>query len=100
MKSLPFLFLLLVCFAYAYYNHATAGAEMVRCVDYQDHVVSNAFCQVAPQNIRVPGSLYPVARYRRYFGGFGSFDAGSPALGGSPPPPPRPLFPRAPGART
>jgi hypothetical protein len=83
MKSLPFLFLLLVCFAYAYYNHSTAGAEMARCVDYQDHVVSNAFCQVAPQSINVPGSLYPLARYRRYYGGFGSFDPGSTAWGGS-----------------
>jgi hypothetical protein len=84
MKSLPFLFLLLtVCFAYAYYDNSTAAPEMTRCVDYQDHVVSNAFCQVAPQSIRVPGSMYPLARYRRYYGGFGSFDPGSTAWGGS-----------------
>ena len=84
MKSLPFLFLLLlVCFASAYSNHSTAAPEMARCVDYQDHVVSTAFCQAAPQYIQVPGSTYPIARYRRYYGGFGSFDAGSIAWGGS-----------------
>jgi hypothetical protein len=84
MKSLPFIFLiLLVCFGFAYYNHFSAGPEMARCVDYQDHVVSNAFCQVRAQSVRVPGSLYPVARYRRYFGGVGSFENGSTAWGGS-----------------
>jgi hypothetical protein len=84
MKSLPFFFLiLLLCLASAYSYHFTAAPEMARCVDYQDRVVSKAFCQVPAQSVRIPGSIHQIARYRRYYGGFGSFDPGSTAWGGS-----------------
>ena len=60
-----------------------AQPEVARCVDDQYIVVPNRFCQSPSERIRVRGSIYPVAQYRPYYGGYGGDDPGSKAWGGS-----------------
>ena len=57
--------------------------EMTRCVDYQDQVVADGLCAQPQRTTRVRGSSNAVPMYRRYYGGFGSYDFGSTAWGGS-----------------
>lgn len=58
--------------------------EMQRCVDEQNRVVADSFCQNpnAQQQIRNSsgGFYYP---YRYYYGGYGGYGLGSPVTGGS-----------------
>ena len=58
-------------------------AEMTRCVDYNDRVVAPSVCTANPQMVHVQGSLHEEQSARDYYGGFGSYDAGSKAWGGS-----------------
>ena len=68
----------------------TAGCrrpEMQRCVDEQNHVVPESFCQangVAPQYVNGSGGgigYFPVYRY--YYGGTGGWNTGTIVSGGS-----------------
>lgn len=57
--------------------------EMQRCVDEQNRVVADSFCQNpnAQQPVRTPtGSFYYPYRY--YYGGYGGYGLGSTVTGG------------------
>jgi len=60
-----------------------ADPEMTRCVDSQDRVVADNFCSQPQRSIKVRGSLNAAPMYHRYYGGFGSYDPGTTAWGGS-----------------
>ena len=60
--------------------------EMERCVDEQNHVVDQSFCQtITPGSNQVSFGPRPGGGhiYRYYYGGRGSYAAGSYASGGS-----------------
>jgi hypothetical protein len=54
--------------------------QMQRCVDEQNHVVPDSFCQ-NPQQTRTPNGYVPI--YRFYYGGSGTYNVGSFVSGGS-----------------
>ena len=55
--------------------------EMQRCVDEQNRVVDDKFCQTQQQPLRSPtGTFYYPYRY--YYGGYGGFGLGSTVTGG------------------
>jgi hypothetical protein len=54
--------------------------QMQRCVDEQNHVVPDSFCQ-NPQQQRNSYGYVPMYRY--YYGGTGSYNVGSAVSGGS-----------------
>ena len=54
--------------------------QMQRCVDEQNHVVPDSFCQTPAQN--QPGPHGPVPMYRYYYGGSGGWSVGSTVSGG------------------
>ena len=61
--------------------------EMQRCVDEQNHVVAESFCQangVAPAygSGGVSGGMGYFPRYRYYYGGGGGWNLGSSVYGG------------------
>lgn len=59
--------------------------EMQRCVDEQNHVVPESFCQangVAPQPVMGNGGVMYYPHYRYYYGGGGGWNTGSSVYGG------------------
>jgi hypothetical protein len=52
--------------------------QMKRCVDEHNNIVPDSFCQ----NPQTTGAYGNVPMYRYYYGGFGSYNVGSPATGG------------------
>ncbi len=65
-------------------QHQNASTpEMSRCIDTTGHVVDGTLCAIRPQPMQVRGTLHPQPMYHTYYGGFGSYDAGSRAWGGS-----------------
>jgi hypothetical protein len=83
MILLPVLVLGCAAGAYVATSQSSSDAEMSRCVDYTDHVVASTFCSVNPRPMLVHGTLHPQPMYRNYYGGFGSYEVGSRAWGGS-----------------
>jgi hypothetical protein len=83
MILLPVLVLGCAAGAYVASSQSPANAEMSRCVDYTDHVVASSLCSVNPRPMLVRGTLHPQPMYRNYYGGFGSYEVGSRAWGGS-----------------
>ena len=55
--------------------------EMQRCVDEQNRVVSDSFCQNPQRGLGQNG--VPMPLYRYYYGGFGGYNLGTPVTGGS-----------------
>ncbi len=74
---------LLVPIAYSLTLGRESEPEMKRCVDASDHVVSDSFCAQPLQTVAVRGSLNAAPAYRAYYGGYGSYQTGSHAWGGS-----------------
>jgi hypothetical protein len=66
----------------------TAGChrEMQRCVDENNNVVDDSFCNNQPNPQQRPdghGGFIPFFPYRYYYGGFGGFGLGTQVGGGS-----------------
>ena len=62
--------------------------EMQRCVDENNHVVADSFCETQPNQPQKRsdghgGFIFFPMPYRYYYGGYGGFGLGSPAGGGS-----------------
>lgn len=77
-------------------QHQNASTpEMSRCIDTTGHVVDGTLCAIRPQPMQVRGTLHPQPMYHTYYGGFGSYDAGS-APGAAPTTPSRATATRPP----
>ncbi len=84
MKNLPLLLLgILIIVGFTVVNGTGVKPEMERCVDLHSRVVDEQLCNGPVESVAMPGSLNPVARYQRYYGGFGDTAPGSYAWGGS-----------------
>jgi hypothetical protein len=55
--------------------------QMQRCVDEQNRVVPDTYCQNPQQTRNATGGYVPMYRY--YYGGSGGFGIGTPVTGGS-----------------
>ena len=56
--------------------------QMQRCVDEQNHVVPDSYCQNPQAAQRPVGATGYLPMYRYYYGGFGGYDVGTPVSGG------------------
>jgi len=61
--------------------------EMQRCVDENNKVVDDSFCQNQPAQQQRPdghgGFIFVPSPYRYYYGGWGGFGIGTPVGGGA-----------------
>jgi hypothetical protein len=57
--------------------------EMQRCVDEQNKVVADSFCQNPQAAQRPVGTIGYLPVYRYYYGGMGGYAIGTPVTGGS-----------------